>query len=465
MAKIEKYRIISGNLMAKDVEIPFTFGLVFEDNGVYTVDFHIPEKFSLKDYNEKPWEYRQNLNANCLTDEKDNLEIKGLYFESIYFTYSKITLICRDCLIHRSRPKHSLPEENSVIKNPDPIYFLELEGMALEFCDHSEITESRYFGNGEASRKIERNYTSSEINTEFSLYRQYFYKSSLNDSIIVDFTDVVNHRLTYEKFLELKKDYVTFLSFLNGATVKIRAEFTGEYHTIGRENLNSEIVVTYSYPKIINTRYNNYIPLNKRLTNVPDNILGKSFMFSFDKFREWNKKLDLSSVIYYLNTVEKINSAEERFFIQIIAFERLTARYAENAGYENEFIPTNEEFKQIKKDFYDLLEKHKTSFGNNYSMAKSTLGNLNRNNKLSTKGKMYAILNDLNITIDDEISELIDEIRNKAVHEGQIGDGHKGVSNMYLLNELIHEIILRLINYKSIRYNWHVLDENQYKYV
>lgn len=465
MSKIEKYRIVSGRLTAQEIEIPFTFGLVYEDNGVYSVDFHISEDFSLEEYSKKPWEYRHNLYADCITDEKDRLEIKGLHFGSIYFSYSKISLICHDCLIHRANSKHLIIDENSTTKIPDPIYYIELEGMDLEFCDHSEIKETRYFGNGEAFRKIERNYTSTEIYSEFSLYRQYFYRSRSNGNIIADFTDIINHTLTYEKYLQLKNDYVPFLSFLNGATVRVRAEYLGEYYTSDKENLNSEIIVTYSFDKITNTRYNNYIPLNKRLTNVPDNILGSAFMFSFDKFREWNDKLELSTIIYYLNTVEKINNAEERFFIQIIAFEKLTAMYAKNSGYATEIIPDEEEFKGIKKEFFDLLEKHKNSFGTNFNNAKSALGNLNRNNKLSTKGKMYAILNDLNFVISDDINELIDEIRNNAIHEGHIGDGEKGVLNMYLLNELIHEIILRLINYKSIRYNRYVLDDKGYKYV
>lgn len=332
----------------------------------------------------------------------------------------------------------------------------------MEFCDHTEIKETKR-GSNESSNTIERDYTSSEIFTEFNSYKQVFYKSQVNKNVIADFSGKTNSILIYGNFLKFKKDYISFLSFLNGATVKIRKEFTGNYLSLDKVTLKSEITVVYSFEKLTNKRHNNYIPLNKRLTNVPDNIIGKAFLFSFDKFREWNIKLDLSSIIYYLNTVEKINSAEERFFIQIIAFERLAKLYSKYAYPVNECLPSPEDFEIIKNEFYIILENNKEKFGSNFDKAKGLIGNLNKT-KISNTAKLYGILNDVNIEINDDIRNLIEEVRNNTVHEGEIGDGTDGIKNMHLLNELIHEIILRLIEYRGIRYNKYILDPQNYIY-
>lgn len=77
---------------------------------------------------------------------------------------------------------------------------------------------------------------------------------------------------------------------------------------------------------------------------------------------------------------------------------------------------------------------------------------------------MYTILNDVKIVVNEDISKLIEEVRNNVVHEGNIGNGIDGLKNMYLLNEILHEIILRLIGYKGIRYNKYILDPDNYIY-
>jgi len=64
---------------------------------------------------------------------------------------------------------------------------------------------------------------------------------------------------------------------------------------------------------------------------------------------------------------------------------------------------------------------------------------------------MRAILIDLGIDITPDIIQLID-MRNEAVHEGEIGSNPaEAYKNVRLLNELIHEIIVKLIGYKGQR--------------
>lgn len=71
-------------------------------------------------------------------------------------------------------------------------------------------------------------------------------------------------------------------------------------------------------------------------------------MFNFDKFIEWCEKIDIKSIIFYLNNSEQTKSLEEKVFIQIIAFERLTTMYVEFLGDKEEFLPNKTDYSPIK---------------------------------------------------------------------------------------------------------------------
>lgn len=182
----------------------------------------------------------------------------------------------------------------------------------------------------------------------------------------------------------------------------------------------------------------------------------------FNKFNEWDFKIDFSSIILYLNRAEQLRIVEEKFFILIIAFERLTALYAERIGLSDEHVPARHDFDPIKTEFYKLLETHKNAFGGNYEKARSILGNLNEMKRQSTTEKMYGVLDDLLIPVDDDMRELINVVRHKAVHRGDVGSGQEGVTSLYLLNELLREIMLRLIGYDGQRISRVLLEKNLY---
>lgn len=142
---------------------------------------------------------------------------------------------------------------------------------------------------------------------------------------------------------------------------------------------------------------------------------------------------------------------EEKVFIQMIAFERITTKYAEYLGEKEEFLPNKDDFQPIRQELIDIIDKYKDDFGNAYSTVKSKICNLNQIKRLSTTDKMYRIINDCNISITEPIEQLIDIVRHKTIHEGEIGLGNEAVRNFYLLDELLREIILRLVKYEGKR--------------
>lgn len=458
MERKEVYRITTGILNSKELEFQIKFGLVFEENGMFYVDLYIDGDSSFKVLAENPI-FRQKINVVCTTEDDNHLEIKGLHISYLNPHNMKIKLTCHDCLIHTKKK-----DWDDQIQKPigsTPIYYLEIEGLNIEF---SEFTQSKVIrGTQEVKKLMDRNHSTALLVIDQMMYNnQTFSINSETGNIIVEFDNEESNKLTYDKFFEIKEDYISFLSFLNGATAKIKKVYTGNYVTMGMysHTYSSEIIIIHSFEEINNKSYNDYIPLGERRQNVPENILSLGFLFSFNKFREWNKKIDLRSIIYYLNTSQKINSAEEKFFIEIIAFERLTTLYAINQGHVDERLPDANDFVNIKQEFFDLLDTHKAKFGANYGKAKGILGNLNQVKRLSTNDKMFGILDDLKIIPDDDIRELINIVRNDAVHEGRIGEGLDAIKNMYLLNELLYEIILRLIDYRGPRCNQYLLERN-----
>jgi len=174
-------------------------------------------------------------------------------------------------------------------------------------------------------------------------------------------------------------------------------------------------------------------------------------MSNFDNYQEWNRKIDLNSIIFYLSNSEQTISIEEKIFVQMIAFERLTTMYVENLGVAEEFLPSKRDFEEIKNELILIIKKYEDKFGNAYNTVRGKISNLNQIKRLSTTDKMYRLINDVNIPISEEIKNLIDVVRHKTIHRGDIGEGNEGIINFHLLDELIREIILRLVKYDGPR--------------
>lgn len=452
----EVYRVKNGNLLTDGITIPFEFGLIFSSDGLLTVDLYINEDFNLLNFidDKKNRYWNRNYQIDCITEEKNKLEIDNLSFTKITPHHSKVKMICYGKMKHtkiKEIPKIR-PDENS------KLHYVELEGLKMEFCDITEQINARCGKEIKGFNNWKRDHSSTLLSVNHFGYNQIFYRSEKSDNIVVEYPNETNNTLFYKNFLNFKNEYVSVLSFLNGAEVRIRREFTGSYYTVGKPD--SEVVITYSFPQVINRRYNKYIPLNDPFSRA-ENILNKFLIFSFDKYRAWNEKLDLNSIVFYLNNSEQTKSMEEKVFIQIIAFERLSAMYAEYLGNKEEFLPSKEEYQPIKEKLLEIIDFYKDQFGNAYDTIKSKVGNLNQIKRLSTTDKMYRLINDMDIFISQEIHHLIDIIRHKTIHRGEIGEGKEALLNFYLLDELIREIILKLVEYKGKRNSLILLKNNK----
>jgi hypothetical protein len=441
--KLELYRITKGSLKNSKIEISMKFGMIYENEGLITLEMYVEEGVDLSIFNQIYFQTApEYLTAFCVSEAGMQIEINKLTFKRIDPSRHYLEMSCYGSMLRTDIIKNRPIAE----KSGDPIlHYLVLEGLAMEYCTATEEGKTSR-GKPIGKSNIKWDHTSSGWVAQQFLYNIDFYQDEENDSVIVEFDPSTNSTMTFNAFQALKKDFVYFLSFLNGAPVKIRKECFGDYKTIGK--IDAEKVITYSFKKNVNYNHNEYIPLNHPL-NRPINLLGRFFIYHFDAFSEWNKKIDLNSIIHYLNGAVQTRTLEEQFFILIIAFERLTQQYAEQFGPTEIFHPEKSNFQAIKNELLTVLEKHKDQFGEYFARAKSVIGGLNRVQKLSTKEKMYRMITDVKIDLTDDIAALIDIVRNNAVHKGDIGN--EGVKNVYLLNDLLHETILKLINYLGPR--------------
>jgi hypothetical protein len=251
--------------------------------------------------------------------------------------------------------------------------------------------------------------------------------------------------LPYGVWEELKPDFISFLSFFNGAPVNIRSEYYGRYFVVGK--LDAQIIRHYSRQEYKPNRWNNFIPINNPWYRG-DNLLGFAFIHFFKKYRELNRLLDLNMLVYYLNNAEQTHSMGERIFIQTILLERFSDKYAETFPNQTTTIIEKERFDIIQEDLIAVIEKNKNELGDYFGLIKSRLLNINQTKRKQTDFKFRKLIIDANIEITEEIDRLL-ITRHKIIHLGDIGDNEEALQNYIGMNRLIRRIIVNFIGYKG----------------
>ncbi|MFM9944670.1 MAG: hypothetical protein ACKVQB_05500 [Bacteroidia bacterium] len=449
----EVYRIKEGTIQCENKTIPFYFGLIFEEEGLFFFDFYISESFDLYGLkNSKLLNYDFTMFAK--TEINNEIEANELYIKTIYWNQSKIQMVSYGHLQHTDNSFKSLIDKDKKEENPI-LYFLEIEGLKIEFSNLTETIRARSGVKIDDFNNSNRDHTTalliydSPTNLGCNNILFTFSKNKENDNIIVALPnggEIGRNILHYSTFKEFKRELVSLLSFLNGAEVEIRKEFIGGFYNIGR--VNSQTIITYSFKNIKNERYNNYVPINSGF-HISKNILNSVFIHCFNKYIEANKKLDLNSIIFYMNGAEQARSIEQKFFIQIIAFERLSQKYIETIKDSETFIIPDKDFKKVKHDLLNVLKSHSEILGNKFDILSGRIGDIHK--AKSAKYKFLKLLEYAKIEITPDIKNIIEEVRHKSIHRGEIGKARQGLINSLTLDQLLRDIILNIIGYNQVR--------------
>ena len=292
---------------------------------------------------------------------------------------------------------------------------------------------------------------------KYEHYKQRFERMDNSNDILIVFNDSIGYnKLSYEKYMSIKKDYISFLSFINGAPVRIRCEYCDD-------NLVTKgfCKIIYSFFKSENISYNDYIPVRKDKLMNRYNVMEPLFFESFDNYIKWNTILDLNSIIENLGDAQNNTSIEDRTFIKMITYEKITSKYAEYKNAENIQIELidSELFDEIRVQLKSIIDNYRTNMNDNtYGIFISRLGGLNKTKRNATDYKFRLLPNDVGIVIDGELDTLLNQDRHRIIHYGNLSDDEEECWNMeILLDELIREIILRLIKATINRnsfYDW-----------
>ena len=462
----EIYRVKKGKVFSGDISIFFDFGLVFIDEGIYYLEFYVNENYNLNEHLKKEAKedlFYKSFEMECFTEDNNKLSSFGLSTTQISPSKSKLCMTCLGALIFEDISLNALEVKNEIPQDErTPIYYIELEGLMMQFLDLTEI--ERYRGGQKLMEHFsKRDHTNTQIiyngstNSPSNFFDLTFSKNPKNElNIIVEFKGEYPNILYYDVFNEFKVDFIHLLSLLNGAEVRIRSEFIGKHYNINE--LKSQKYITYSFKPIINERHSQYIPINSPFHRT-ERIICKTFMNCFDKYIQWNKMLDLNTIIFYLNGAENANSVMEQLFTKMIAFERIaTINYNLHSKTINSLV-TPTQLDTIKNEVSPIMKKYSQCFNFDFVKVNSRLSNIFKETSSKTEDKLYFLLKTSNIEPDKNTKQLIDKIRHTIIHEGKLENLTDAVKYCFLVDKLLRDIILNLIGYdgsRDNRRNWFI---------
>lgn len=445
------YQLKTGCIKNNDIYIPFNTGIVEDVNGMIHLKFFINRNVNLNSLLEKAqFSWNNILHGEGLTINDVRVEFFQMYLKNIS-SKGEAELICND--------KIKVYYQQTGIKKDNPellIHTIILEGLEMQF---EKMTDQRAYKDGQEIRMLNTtsDYSTAVIMIKHEQFKQRFEKNDDSNGVCVVFNDSIGYnKLSYEKYMSIKKEYISFLSFINGAPVRVRCEYCDDnFITKGY------CKIIYSYQKFENVSYNDFIPVRKDRLMNRYNVMEPLFFESFDNYIKWNGILDLNSIIDSLGDAQNNSSIEDRTFIKMIAYEKITSKYAEYKNTENFQIELidSDLFDEIRVQLKSVIDNYRTNMNNNiYSIFISKIGGLNKTKRNATDYKFRLLPNDVGILIDGELDILLNVNRHKIIHYGKLGDNEEECWNMEtLLDELIREIILRLIKASINRnsyYDW-----------
>ena len=447
------YTILEGTLEGKvDDKIKksnLPFAIIFEENGVYFLETFLEKDF----YNEDDFSFTFSITGKT---EKDYLiEVTGLTYTSYRTLNHKARFICRDS-IKLIETKSELGRE--LTEKDDPLFFIEIEGFNTKFANRTEIKKIRKYGEID-NFDVNFDHTSTAMYIQLegfteNYFHLVFYKSKINDNIIIDFTQNGGYgMLTYNHYKLFKDQFVGFLSLLNGGNVLVRRELTGKFYNT--DGSNSHVTYIYSFNKKSNFISSEYVPIDYHHSYSSD-IFFKAFLNCFNNYYHNDLKLELSSIVSALNQSFETPRIEESYAILINALEKLSTKYQEKNGQNQEiFVDDNYWDNIIKPQLLDVLNKNKSQILKSNKTAfnnfKAKIGDMNRK-KNSTVEKMYELFSFACIPINKNVESLVIEERHTAVHNGTFGETFEEMfNNYYKLDHILRDIILNIINYRSYR--------------
>jgi len=445
-----RYTITKGTLKGKDKTCKVPFALIFEENGIYFL-----ETFLIKDFYENG-DFSNTFDLFGITERGYEIEIKDLTFTLYQHNNYKAKFVCRNFIKLTEKEKSSFDVSHEDIE--DSILFIEIEGFNTKFANHTETKRYRQYGEVDEFN-LSFDYTTCLLIIHVNGFKEnrfqlIFSKSKNNDNILIDFTKTDGYdRLSFIHFQSFKKQFISFLSMINGGNIIIRKELTGNSYKI--DGSDSQIVYNFSLLRRNNSHTSDYVPINEH-HSYSSLIFNQIFLNCFNSFYHYDIKFDLTSTINSINSSYTTSGIQQAYSILINALEKFSSNYQKSIIEHEENIVTVDIWdKTLKDQFLKILEDNKSVINSTnkkaYAMLKSKIGELNRR-KNSTVQKMYDLLEFGCIPINENVEKLVTKERHTAVHNGEFGlNDTEMFINYQKLDHILRDLILNIIGYKSYR--------------
>jgi hypothetical protein len=445
-----RYTVTEATLKGNDKTCKLPFALIFEENGVYFL-----ETFLIKDFYQNG-DFSSTFDLFGITEKGYEIEIKDLTFTNYQYNNYKAKFVCRNFIKLTEKGKSSIEDSSDDID--DSILFIEIEGFNTKFANHTKTKSYRQYGEID-DFNLSFDYTSCLLIIDINGFREnrfqlIFSKSKKNDNTLIDFTKTDGYnRLSFAHFQSFKKQFISFLSMINGGNVIIRKELAGNSHRI--DGSDSQIVYNYSFLRKANSYTSDYIPIDEH-HSYSSLIFSHIFLNCFNSFYHYDQKFDLTSTIYSINSSYTTSGIQQAYSILINALEKFSSNYHKSINIlDEDLIELDIWEKNLKDPFLKILEDNKSAINsknkNAYVMLKSKIGELNRR-KNSTVQKMYELLEFGCIPINENVENLVTKERHTAVHNGEFGlNDEEMYVNYQKLDHILRDLILNIIGYKSYR--------------
>lgn len=450
------YRLKSGHISLNGtLKIEFIFGLIFSDDGNLYIELHFDETLDLELFylNNEHIFQRGEHELICSTEDGYKLTATRVSIKSFPFHMSKCDLYCFG---------HILIEKKvyEVHNSSNQIRYVKLEGLRMKHTDLTYVETIRTYGTlpkEKPDSTQKRDHSTIILNLDSKSYKLII-RDHIDGESIVEFLNEKDgySSMLYDLWESIRLDFLHFLSFLNGAAIYIRAEYYGQYHTIGK--LDAQIKKIHSIKKNSPIRWNDFIPINNSsYTNL--RLVSYAFLTCFENYRKRNTQFDLNTIIFYLNNSEQSTSMGERIYIQTILLEKFSDKHAEMFDTDVTTIIDPILFDPILDELKNVIRKHRRTLGDSINLINSRLTNLNRTKRKQTDFKFRELIKATNIELTDEVEKLLIS-RHQFVHRGDIGESEEAKANYLLMDNLIRKILAKMIGYDNVSINIERLLQN-----
>lgn len=191
-------------------------------------------------------DFFNTFNLFGITEKGYEIEIKNLTFTLYQHDNYKAKFVCRS-FIKLTEIENTIPDKTSVDLD-DSIFFIEIEGFSTKFANHKETKSYRKYGKvDEFNFSFDYTFCLLIFNIngfKESHFQLIFSKSKNNDNIVIDFTKNDEYdRLSFAHFQSFKKQFISFLSMINGRNVIIRKELTGNSYKNSDSDSQADTII------------------------------------------------------------------------------------------------------------------------------------------------------------------------------------------------------------------------------